>query len=166
MTNEQTPWPESASEICRLSERRLSAKLVPNFVDRGCHVVRAMNPHGSILKFLYQSRYCFFQVAPRLYSQGWIYPVPDPVLLRKSASARNRTQDLWLCSQELWPLDHRWGPIWYEIPKHQFQSKNAHGHIYRCMRKKKHTHTRDTHIYNTPTMMLCKAIYNFRNCRG
>jgi hypothetical protein len=30
-----TPWPESASELYRQSERRLSAKLVPTFADRG-----------------------------------------------------------------------------------------------------------------------------------
>jgi hypothetical protein len=35
-----TPWPESASELYRPSDRRLSAKLVPTFADRGCHVVR------------------------------------------------------------------------------------------------------------------------------
>jgi hypothetical protein len=29
-------------------------------------------------------------------------PVPDPLLLRKSGSAGNRTRDLWICSQELW----------------------------------------------------------------
>jgi hypothetical protein len=34
-------------------------------------------------------------------------PVPDPPLLKKSGSAGNRTWDLWICSQELWPLDHR-----------------------------------------------------------
>jgi hypothetical protein len=28
-------------------------------------------------------------------------PVPDPLLLRKSSSARNRSQNLWVCSQEL-----------------------------------------------------------------
>jgi hypothetical protein len=33
--------------------------------------------------------------------------VPDPILLRKSGSAGNRTRDLWICSQELWPLDHK-----------------------------------------------------------
>jgi hypothetical protein len=32
---EQTPWPESASELYRPSDRRLSAKLVSAFVDRG-----------------------------------------------------------------------------------------------------------------------------------
>jgi hypothetical protein len=38
-------------------------------------------------------------------------PVPDPLLLRKSGSAGNRTRDLWIYSQELWPLDHRGGPL-------------------------------------------------------
>jgi hypothetical protein len=36
-----------------------------------------------------------------LYSRGWVDPVPDPVLLRKSGSFGNRTQDLWICNQEL-----------------------------------------------------------------
>jgi hypothetical protein len=34
-TNEQTPWPESASELYQPSDRRVSAKLVPTFADRG-----------------------------------------------------------------------------------------------------------------------------------
>jgi hypothetical protein len=29
-----------------LSDRRLSAKLVPTFADRGCHMVSATDPHG------------------------------------------------------------------------------------------------------------------------
>jgi hypothetical protein len=37
-------------------------------------------------------------------------PVPDPLLLKESGSGGNRTRDLWVCSQELWPLDHRSGP--------------------------------------------------------
>jgi hypothetical protein len=41
--------------------------------------------------------YYFFEVAPQLYSRGWVDPVPDPLLLRKSGSAGNRTRDLWIC---------------------------------------------------------------------
>jgi hypothetical protein len=48
-----------------------------------------------ILDFLNWSRYYFFQVATQLYWRGWMDPVPDPLLLRKSGSAENRTQDLW-----------------------------------------------------------------------
>jgi hypothetical protein len=31
----KNPWSESANELYRLSDRRLSAKLVPTFADRG-----------------------------------------------------------------------------------------------------------------------------------
>jgi hypothetical protein len=61
------------------------------------------------LSFLDQSRYFFIQVAPQLSSRGWVDPIPDPLLLRKFGRDRNRTQDLWICSQKLWPLDHRGG---------------------------------------------------------
>jgi hypothetical protein len=39
------------SELYRLSDRRLSVKLVPTFADRECHVVIAADPHGFILGF-------------------------------------------------------------------------------------------------------------------
>jgi hypothetical protein len=42
----KTPWPESASELYRPSDRRLSAKLVPTLADRGCCVVSATGSHG------------------------------------------------------------------------------------------------------------------------
>jgi hypothetical protein len=35
----KTPWPQSASELYRPSDRSLSTKLVPTFVDRRCRVV-------------------------------------------------------------------------------------------------------------------------------
>jgi hypothetical protein len=95
-----TLWPESASELYWPSNRRLSTKLVPTFADRGRHMVSVMDPYGH---------YFFFQVALQLYSRDWVDPVPDPLLLRKSDSARNRTPDLWICSQKLWALDHRGG---------------------------------------------------------
>jgi hypothetical protein len=45
----KTPWSESASELHRPSDRRLSAKLVPTFTDRGWHVVSVTDPCGRIL---------------------------------------------------------------------------------------------------------------------
>jgi hypothetical protein len=86
-------------------------EVVPTFADRGCRVISAMDSHGRILYFLDRSCYYFFQVAPQLYTLGWVEPIPDPLLLRKSGSAENRTRDLWICSQELWSLDHRGGPF-------------------------------------------------------
>jgi hypothetical protein len=71
---------------------RLSAKLVPTFADRGCRVVSVTDPYGRILGFLDRSRYFLFPVAPQLYSRGWVDPAPDPLHLRKSGSAGNRTR--------------------------------------------------------------------------
>jgi hypothetical protein len=98
---------QKLNPIALLRDRRLSAKLVPNFTDRGCRVVSTADPHGRVLGFLDWGNYYFFQVAPQLYSRGLVDPVPDPLLLRKSGSAWNRTWDLWICSQE--PTDHRGG---------------------------------------------------------
>jgi hypothetical protein len=53
----KTPWSYSASELYQPSDRRLSAKWVPTFVDRGCHVVSVTDPYGRILSFLDRSRY-------------------------------------------------------------------------------------------------------------
>jgi CBS-domain-containing membrane protein len=60
----QIPWSESASKLYRPSDRPLSAKLVPTFADRGCHVVSVTDPYGRILDFLNQTRYFLFLVAP------------------------------------------------------------------------------------------------------
>jgi hypothetical protein len=90
----------SASELYRPSDRRLSAKLIPTF----CAWSAQRIPTAVNLGFLDRSRYFSIQVATQLSSRGWVDPVPDPLLLRKSGSAGNRT---WICSQKLWPLDQR-----------------------------------------------------------
>jgi hypothetical protein len=84
--------PQSASELYRPSNRCSSAKLVPTFADRGCHVVSVTDPSCRILGFLDRTRYCFFQIAPQLDSRGSVDAVPDPLLLRKSESAGKRTR--------------------------------------------------------------------------
>jgi hypothetical protein len=53
----KTPWSESASELHRPSDRRLSTKWLPTFADRGCHVVRVTDPYGRILEFIDRGRY-------------------------------------------------------------------------------------------------------------
>jgi hypothetical protein len=55
--NKQTPWSESASELYRPSDRCLSAKRLPTFADKGCHVVSITDAFGRILGFLDRSRY-------------------------------------------------------------------------------------------------------------
>jgi hypothetical protein len=98
-TRKPTPWSESASELYQPSNHRFSAKLVPTFTDRGCHMVSAMDPYSRILGFLDCSHYFFFQVAPQLYSRDWVDPGPGPLLLKKSGRAG-------ICSLELF---HRGG---------------------------------------------------------
>jgi hypothetical protein len=51
---------ESASELYRLSDRHFSAKWLPTFADKGCHVVTVTDPYGRILGFLDRSRYFFY----------------------------------------------------------------------------------------------------------
>jgi hypothetical protein len=51
------PWSESASELYRPSDRRLSAKWLPACADRRCHVVSVTDRFGRILGFLDRSRY-------------------------------------------------------------------------------------------------------------
>jgi hypothetical protein len=69
-------------------DRRLLAKLVPTFADRGCHVISVTNPYAHNLGFIDLSGYFFFQVVPQLYSRCSVDPVPDPLLLRKSGKRR------------------------------------------------------------------------------
>jgi hypothetical protein len=52
-----TPCSESASELYRPRDRRSSAKWLPTFADRGCHVVSVTDPYGRILGFIDRSRY-------------------------------------------------------------------------------------------------------------
>jgi hypothetical protein len=83
--------------------------LVRTFVDRGVsRGQRGGIPMADNLSFLDRSRY-FFQVAPHLSSPGWVGSVQDPLLLRKSGNVGNRTQDLWVRSQELWQLNYKDG---------------------------------------------------------
>jgi CBS-domain-containing membrane protein len=42
---------ESASKLYRPSDLHLSAKLVPTFANRGCHMVSVTDSYGRILGF-------------------------------------------------------------------------------------------------------------------
>jgi hypothetical protein len=104
------------NSVALVRERTIATEWLPlagevsaNFPDRGCRVVILTDPHGRILGFLDRSRYFLFQVAPQLYSRGWLDLVPDPLLYRKSGTAGKRNRAFVSCSQELWPPDHRGG---------------------------------------------------------
>jgi hypothetical protein len=102
----------SVAYVCERNqptERQPLVGKVPTLADRRCCVVSVTDLHGRILVLLDRSRYYFFRTVPQLYSLGWVHSVPDPLLLSKSDSDGNGTWDLWICSQHLWPLDHRGG---------------------------------------------------------
>jgi hypothetical protein len=54
--------------------------LVGEVIANFCLVVSVTDPYGRIPGFLDRSRYFFYQVAPQLYSRGWVDPVPEPLL--------------------------------------------------------------------------------------
>jgi hypothetical protein len=98
------------NSLARVPERTIPTETLPlvgevsaKFADRGWNVFSVTDPYGRIFGFLDRSRYFFLQVAPKSYSRGWVDPVPDPPL-KKSDNTGNLT---WICSQELWLLDHR-----------------------------------------------------------
>jgi hypothetical protein len=75
-----THW---ATATCR---RNLVQTFTNIGVSRG---QRGGSPTVVDVSFLDLSRYFLFQVAPHLSSQGWVDPIPDPLLLRKSGDDRN-----------------------------------------------------------------------------
>jgi hypothetical protein len=83
--------------------------LVSTFADRGVSRGQRDGSHTAVNLFSRPEQLLFFRVAPPLSYKGWVDPVPEPLLLRKSGSAGNRTRDLWVSSQAFWQLDHRGG---------------------------------------------------------
>jgi hypothetical protein len=68
--------------------------LVSTFVDRGVsRGQRGGSPTVVNLSFLDRSRYFSFKYLLTYPLKGWVDPVPDPLLLRKSGIAWNRTRD-------------------------------------------------------------------------
>jgi hypothetical protein len=84
--------------------------LLTTFADRRLWRGQRGGSHTVVnLSFLDRSRYFSFKYLPIYPHKGWVDPVSDPLLFRKSGSVGNRTRDLWVCSQEVWLLDYRSG---------------------------------------------------------
>jgi hypothetical protein len=104
----------------------LVGEVSSNFADIGCHVVSVSDPYGRILVLLHRSRYFLFQAAPQLYSRGLVDSILEPLLLKEFDSAGTRTRDIWLCSQQLWPLHHRGDPMLITGKQKQMQCNLQH----------------------------------------
>jgi hypothetical protein len=104
--SDNTLWPLVRKRTIPTDRPPLVSEVSANFLrTEGIAWSVQWIPTAVNIGFLDWSRYFSIQVAPQLSSRGWVDPVPDPLLLRKSGSAGNRKRDLWICSQELWPLD-------------------------------------------------------------
>jgi hypothetical protein len=80
-------WTKKKNSVASVRKRTIPTERPPlvsevsaNFADRGFHMVSVTNPYCRILDFLDRSRCYFFQVAPQLYSRGWVDPVSDTLL--------------------------------------------------------------------------------------
>jgi hypothetical protein len=97
----QANYTDWATATCRRN-------LMPTFMDRGIsRGQRGGYPTVVNKSFIDRNRYFYFKYLLIYPHKGWVDPVPDPLLLRKSGSAGNRIRDFWICRQEVWPLYHR-----------------------------------------------------------
>jgi hypothetical protein len=127
-----TPWPESASELYRPSDRLLSAKLVPTFVYRGCHVVSVIDSYGGILGFLDMSEHSheiFCCCATTVTTNAVDWRVANPLLGSKVPLVLTQYSVLWIVF-----LAQKQGGIYYNIASLFLQkSSNNFRHFYeRC----------------------------------
>jgi hypothetical protein len=90
----KTPWPLVRKRTIPTERPTLVGKIVPNFADRGVSHGRRCGSPVVNLSSLDRNRYFCFKQLLIYPHKGRVDPVPDPLLLRKSGSAGNRTQDL------------------------------------------------------------------------
>jgi hypothetical protein len=84
----QVNYTDRAIATCRLN-------LVPTFVDRGVSRGQRGGSRALVnISFLHRSRYFSLKLLLIYPHKGWVDHVPDPLLLRKSGSAVNRTRVL------------------------------------------------------------------------
>jgi hypothetical protein len=106
----KTPWPESASELHLPSDRRLSAKSLPTFSERGCHVVSAADPLRPYSRFPRPEPLIFLSSISSIVLTRLSRPRSIPTTTQNIWQRLESNPDFWICNQELWPLDHRGGP--------------------------------------------------------
>jgi hypothetical protein len=91
------PWLRVRKRSIPTERLSRPAKLVPTFAGRCVTWLAQRMSTVANLGFMGRSRYCFIQVAPYLRSRGGVDPIPDPLLLRESFGAGNRTRELRIC---------------------------------------------------------------------
>jgi hypothetical protein len=101
ISTKKNPWPESASEVYRPSDRRLSATLVPTFADRRWHMVNATDPYGRILGFLDRE---FFSTTYIISASNWWYQhysIPNWIVLLTSVRIHSTKLFSFTCTRKV-----------------------------------------------------------------
>jgi hypothetical protein len=88
-SHKQTPWPESASELYRPSDLRLSTKLVPTSADRGRHVVIAFKSYWTLC-FLYGRCRVKYSVCSETKAGAYTEPPFEITATAKQGSSHHR----------------------------------------------------------------------------
>jgi hypothetical protein len=68
------------------------------FAGTGCCIVSATGTHGRFIRFSRPEPLLIHPSSALIILTMLSGPVPDPLLVRKSGSAGNRTRNLWICS--------------------------------------------------------------------
>jgi hypothetical protein len=114
---EISPWPESASEQYRPSNCLLSAKLMPTFEDRRYRVVSVTDPLRPYYRFSRPEQLLFISSSSSIVLTRLSGPRSRPTNSHEIWEQLESNRDLWICSQELWPLDQEAIEIWTLISK-------------------------------------------------
>jgi hypothetical protein len=95
----RTVWQIKTNSVASVCERTIPTERQPLVGGVSANFCGWMVPCGQrdgslrpYSRFSWQEPLFLFQVAPQLYSRGWVDPVPDPLILRKYGSAVNRTR--------------------------------------------------------------------------
>jgi hypothetical protein len=88
-------------------DRSLSETLVPTFTDRGCRVVSPADPPTAVISVFRSETLIFILSSSSIVLTRLSGPRSRPTTSQKIWWRRESNPDLWICSQELWPLDQR-----------------------------------------------------------
>jgi hypothetical protein len=88
---------------------QLAGEVSTKSADRGSHVVSVTDSYGSILGFLDRSHYLFLPSSSLVVLTRLSGPPSRPTTSQKMWLRREWNPDLWICGQEIRPLDHRGG---------------------------------------------------------
>jgi hypothetical protein len=98
------------SELYRPCEGRMSRKLVPIFADRGVSRCQRGGSLWQYSRFSRPEQLLFLPSSSSVVLTSMSGPRSRPTTSEKIWKRRESNSDLWICSQEVWPLYHRAGP--------------------------------------------------------